>query len=267
MVVLIYKGNELGDTDSTQLKWCVESTRKHSPDSRIIRLGDPTSIKGICEFYPEEDYHRTYDDFVKNYEHHCELPDFCVFRSVGRWMMFRDFCREKGIDEFFTMDCDVMVFCNLEEENKRYFSPYLSCMNPNRSFGCLTLGCSYVRNLGLLDSFIDWTLDLYRNKSSETWKDITQYNVSDMELWTWFLRLHPEWIWNDLCEIKDGGTFDPNLCIVSGWDNDGVSKSIQWTGGKPIGRYAGLDTGLKCLHCWGIWKYRMEALWKLCLSS
>lgn len=250
MKCLIYQ-EQIPGPGEEGFKWCRESIAVNSPNTELIVI----------------DHHGESAERLRaDYEHHSVNPPDFEFRGISRWLDFVDCCHANSIKEFFTMDSDCLLFCQLEEECQRWGDCPLSVMNahrPGTKDGTLSAGCSFFRSLEPLEAFTDWVKFIYKHKECNDWKvllSIGDHN-SDMWLWTYFL-IHSKYEWNDLCWPRNGRLFDPNMCVIAGWDNDGHSKTIAFDKGTPIGVFRDHAVKLNALHCWGVWKTRMQVLWE-----
>lgn len=260
MITLIYQDDK--EPESIRFNWCVKSIKTHSPDCRIVRFGNKKPIECPYEFEPLDRWNRSSGTFSSVFETHQKYDRWCILRAINRWLVFYDYCLEKGIREFFTLDSDVLIFCDLDRMNQLWSEAPISVQYvPSCTLS--TLGCSYIRDIRVIAEFRTWLMKLYQDK-----KALERFGGDDcdMGLWTDFLRTNLQWKWNDLYQPREGTVFDCNLTLTDGWKAENGSKAFVWKNHKPYAVYKGQEVQLNSMHCWGPWKTRMEELWRRSIS-
>lgn len=245
MYILIYHNQ--GKVPEVTLRAC----GRYSPSSPVVVLSEDT-----------DDSKR----LAKAYQHKCCCDHEFTLRSIKRWIIFRDYCHTHNLSTFHTFDSDVLLFCDVGEQAGFWADAQMSLMNPGPEQ--VSIGSAYFHELKPLEMFCDWVLALYEKRDRDSWHYVQQWpDIEDMLLWSVFLIRHPEVTKNFLDHPRNKKAFDANLQVFDGWDNDGASKKIQFKQGYPYGRYQGARVRMNCLHCWGIWKTRMEELWQKAVES
>lgn len=241
---------------------CLTAAKTHSPGSRVVRFGN-VPVNCDCDFELEGDYARTAAQLYLKYQG----PRW-QWRSIKRWPIFLEWCEAEKVTEFFSMDSDVLLFCDVDAQ--RPIHP--AAMSLIKTKNVWSPGVCYIRSLDVLRGFVDWLKWLLDHKDTDTYRLVTyhcgNFGINDMELWTRYLKdFCPTLETGDLTtsSVVYPGSFDANLqTLEDGWASDGApnaSKLIVFERGFPYGTRHGLKERLFCLHCWGIWKTRMQELW------
>lgn len=245
---------------------CFDSVRRYSPNTHLYVIGYQPQTPGVIgvpdvglyqsAVVAEPAYAKTFTLF------NTPLPLNFEWTCVKRWFVFLEFCRRLGIQSFWTFDADVLIFADLEAEAVRYGDyASLSVEQPEASpIVTLSIACFY--SLSPLECFCQWMPGFLESPEGKK-----LFSYSDMNLWTVFLKLHPEFQFNFLTDTRDGGSFDPNLACTEGWLSDGKSKALTWKGGFPYGIRAGSRERLKALHCWFHHASRMGEYYQKALAS
>lgn len=266
ILILFEKSNHL----RCQFEYCLKSIRLFSPKDNIIVLTDnPLEYSKTYGHINNVNYLNTYfynnmsnglyeiyhKRFVSSKEESMATPVWFEWQSVSRWFLYNEFCSKYNIDSFWTTDSDVLWFCDSEKEQEIYKNDNDVSILRNGSSDVYSFGTSCFHNVGVLKQFCEWLEKILNDKNSvvKGW--------TDQCLWTEFLQVNEQVKYNFLTDTKDLGSFDPNLCVVDDWVEDNGSKALVWSNGLPYGTRAGIPERLKCLHCWGKWKLRMEELW------
>ena len=181
------------------------------------------------------DYRRRADRFAAIYRHHSELgADFEIF-CIQRWFMLADFMEARGLDSCIYLDTDILLTQNIELERERTLEFGLTYTGYSAHLCC-------VNRLSALKQFCDWIMELYADPASEErmeqWhRGMTQDGggggVSDMTLFHWFQKDHPE-ILGDYPTIFGDSPFDVSLEETRGFqaDEEGF-KRLVWENGRP----------------------------------
>lgn len=250
---------------------CLESIKKHNPKARLVVFTDkaPPNLPGevvSCDQYAQlsKEVHTVYKPMGPN-------PGEWEWRCLNRWFLYAIFCTERHIGQIYSQDLDVLCFCDVEKENKKWeLGADISCCHVLNDSACYTMGQCYIRDTRWLLEFTYWTGWLFQNPESKDWFKIYEQGkgiVNDMTLWTQFIQSKGIPC-NDLDEIRQGSGWDANLALWKpDWHHNDEGKVITFEGGKPYGNRHGRRVRLNNLHCWGPWKHRVEELWLSSLAS
>lgn len=190
------------------------------------------------------------------------------WRSIKRWIIFRDYCLQHDLKQFFTMDSDVLLFCNVDKQAGFWGESEMSLFNPHP--GAMSVGSVFFHTLRPLEMFCGWLQCVYEGHDQGAYDFLyaNHPNITDMALWNVFLMRHPEISHNFLDHPRNNKAFDSNLCVFDGgWENDGTSKVIHFKQGYPWARCNGSKVRLNCIHCWGKWKHRIDELYQQAIAS
>jgi hypothetical protein len=207
------------------------------------------------------DFRQGADSFAAIYCHYSSLEaDFELF-CIQRWFILADFMAAKGLESCVYLDTDILLTENIEEKKARTLDFGLTYSGYSAHLCC-------VNRLHALQQFCDWITALYSDPTSEErlieWHrnmvaDWGGGGVSDMTLFHWFQKAHPE-VLGDYPAIFGDSPFDVSLeevCCFQA-DEEGF-KRLVWADGRPS---AVADDGhlipLASLHHQGRGKARLS---------
>ena len=212
--------------------------------------------------YPISHYLGAADAFGKIYRHHSDLShDFELF-CIQRWFILAEFLEFRKLGSCIYLDTDVLLTRNLDAE-----------VEQTQQFGLTFTGYSahvcFVNRLDAIQKFCQYITDLYADPASEfrfrEWhqkmvRESGSGGVSDMTLFYWFQKEHPE-VLGDYPAIFGDSPIDVSLEEVRGFqsDEDGFKKLI-WKGGIPsVMTNEGRSFELSTLHHQGRGKSLMSS--------
>ncbi len=267
-VVFIHKG------DSYYLKDSLWQAKQYN--SRVILIGDEANDRyPEVEHYNIHDYFEAAEDFVKVYTHIAENPYHFELFCFQRWYILKTFMEKHNIERSFYCDSDVMLYCDVTQEDKNNFSQYDIAMMIAPHKVC-SGHVSFLSKSGLQD-FCTYTSQYYQDeKIIADW--IAWFNgprrqkghgVCDMTLLTKYWETKRTKVGN-LRDIIDDAAFDQHL----GADENGcynmeqieregkkiILKTIEWINNVPYAYHKKLNKLIrfKGLHCQGGRKLVME---------
>ncbi|RHU26110.1 MULTISPECIES: hypothetical protein [Parabacteroides] len=253
-VILVHKGNTF------YLKPVLEHIRLFNPDTRICLLSD-ASTKGKFDFvehYNLEDYSAGAKSFEAVYDHMSSNPYEFELICFQRWFYAWDFAKAQGLDYFFCMDSDVLLYCNIDTVLSKYKSYDFTICN---RYGP---GCSLF-NISSITRFCEYMMSMY-TKESLISRMKTMYQgfidnkqlggVCDMTAFTWFQD-------DEDCNVADiaipenGVCFDGCITWDLGFEYENGKKKVYWVDNLPYGRLKGDPSLIRfyCLHLQGRAKY------------
>lgn len=248
------------------LKWCIESLRTHSPQSRIILIGKDVPV---YEVIPEGDLLESWNRFEPFYEHHSINPPEFEKRCFRRWFVTMEYVKRSNIRRFMAIDSDVLTFCNLRETGFE-----IEAMLRSGDFrGEVIVPWIFTRRG--IELFCAFMHRVYESKSQcEEWKRIMESYVerrvpviTDIGLIDEFLR--PCKHLNLFDPNGRNDVFDNNICLTgNGFMSHLDRKRIVFWGGLPYAMTSDRRiVRMNSLHCWGPYKQQMEAIWKRSIES
>jgi len=246
----------------------------HNPDLKVYLIGKnvPEQAKELTHFYEMESLYckQTYN-FLNNFKNYstnnAEFEKICILR----WFLIRNLCRIKEIKNTFYLDSDVLIYCKLNKELKKFnnFRYSLTC---NTSAGIL-----YITDIKVFDDYLNLVDGFYcpsqqnllfKNKFSFSYiskKTINDYNirlqhnmpggVCDMTFWN-ILRSHDEpTMVGELSTFgMDGETmFDHNINESNMFKTENNIKKFIWKNKLPYSEnlFLGKLIRFNCIHFQG----------------
>lgn len=248
-IILYYNG------DSPHIEWCVKSIRHHSPNSPLHVLGRNLNVDHISD----APYYDLADKFSRIYRKESENSYSLEYNAFARWLVMEEYCRLKGITQFAHFDCDILVFCDLNEEAAKLTG--VDFTYPPCSGIIFNLDVIRCMNLALFDYFNG--IDNEETRAMKDWK-LRAKHLSDMALWDLIVR---KFKFKNMVEGQV--QFESNLHYPEGYqrDENGYRKLTFEKGVPYVHTESGMPVRLLSVHCWGIYKTRMAELWERSLAS
>jgi len=253
---------------------CLEQAMRQNPDSPVILLGNESNSGFPCmEHWSVQDSRLGADleRFRSSFQHFGDprretFERFCI----ERWFLVRNLCRLKGWTRCLHLDSDVLLFCNAEEEAKRFqnyamtFARWDSVRN--------LVHCNFIQNLAALEDFCQYVLQVYETPEllealkAKNRKKSGLYWISDMSLFADWSRNAPFPFTFFEDYYGQGFCFDPEIDqkktvfrqtrylpgILRGF------KKIRFQAGEPFVQMKdGHWIQLKAIHYHGTFKYLM----------
>lgn len=217
-------------------------------NNRVILIGDDNTsylgplcgiefvnIQEVIDDDCKEFGDKLYDHLSTNPEH---IEKFCFLR----WFVVRTFMRKFNFDRIFHADSDVMLYCDVTEENKKYEQFDMTLIH--RACG----STSYM-SVDSIDRFCNYLIGIYRDKTSFAYDELrAKFNnmrkhnkdggVCDMTL---LERFHYEDTAGggpcrigEMSHVFGDATFDHNINVDDGvYEHNGQHKSITFKDGIP----------------------------------
>jgi len=208
-------------------------------DSNTVHLRDECGI-GFVDIQKVVD-----EDFVlfdKLYDHLSTNPEFIEKFCFLRWFAVRTMMERANLDRIFYADSDVMLYCDVTEENKKFEQFDMTLVHR-------CCGSTSFMSKESLSTFCDYMLDIYKEKEEFAYGDLLnkfsnmrKHNkdggVCDMTLLD---RFHYEdskgggpCRIGEMTHVIEESTYDHNINTDEGiYDHDGRSKNIVWKDGNP----------------------------------
>lgn len=109
-VILTHRGNQ------PYVQTAIEQAKRRN--GRVVLIGDESNADFGAEHYLNADYWEGAAGFEKVYRHMSHNPYEQELYCFQIYFVLRDFCRAQGIARLFTMDSDVMLYCDVTEYEK-----------------------------------------------------------------------------------------------------------------------------------------------------
>ncbi len=246
--------------DREHLGWVLAQARQSNPQSHIFLIGDYSS--NHYKFVDHEDigsYFQEAEKFKKIYRHFSHNSLTYELLCFQRWFVLKSFMEAQKIDKCLCIDSDVMLYADIEEEQKK--------------FSCFDLAlykkwiphCVFVNNLKTLSEFCEFLIALYTNSSNLERLELEFKNyppdksICDMTAFHKFCNLNSSRI-GDLSIIINDSTYDNNINSPEEFEMYNDRKNIFFREKQPFCRQLSLNKEIKfnALHLQGYAKRYVE---------
>tara|TARA_A100001515_G_scaffold134952_1_gene125514 strand:+ start:205 stop:1017 length:813 start_codon:yes stop_codon:yes gene_type:complete len=246
--------------DSSYLEHTLKQAVTSNPDSDIYLLGDESNEKYATDvkYYAYDNFFEDVWDFKKIYTHLSTNDAGYEVICIVRWFIMNRFCKKHNIDKFFYCDSDVMLYCDITEEQKK-FANYRCTMTHN-----ISAGITFINDLTVLDEFHTLCNNIYSkedmfnfNKCKLHYKNLQnsgrQGGVCDMTIWSIYRNIGNPGDYGETSAIIDDSTFDHNINGDDGYETENGIKKFFWRDNKPYCKKLWLDREIKfnCIHFQG----------------
>lgn len=216
---------------------------KHNAHSVII--GDQQTRALGAEHFLFTDYND--GDFSRTYEHMGHGGHRFHLFCFERWFAIRNYMREHSVEKAFVCDADVMIYCDLEQEEEK-FGDYLAVYSvPENQPGYRWSAGGIVSywTLAGLESFCDFMFQAYTSaeglaelRKKWQWHQESGWHggVCDMTLLYLFSKEHHV---EGICQVRDHTAFDHNINVSENYHPDeymmtaGGVKTLKWQDNQP----------------------------------
>lgn len=231
------------------LKYSLSQCIGTNPNARVILIGDKSNYgyKGV-EHHFAEDYLEYVNQFSNVYEHLSSNSYRFELICFQRWFILYDFINKNGINEFFTLDSDVLLFDEIEKYKTRIADKKINLFINKKGYSACAHS-SFFLSKEILLSFLEFVLNIYRNKISTEFKELVNHyhqlketgkngGVCDMNLLYQFSILHSDQIYDSCMPLTDNCYIDDNVSSRNSpyftFEHDGSLKKIIWKNKIPI---------------------------------
>lgn len=257
----------------------VKQVKQSNPNSTIHFIGD----KLHDDVLKEVEFHHYEDlvcdqafNFLKWFENYStndhDFEKICILR----WFCIRNLWRQKEFKSVFYADCDIMIYCDLNEESEK-FKEYLFSIAASTS-----AHSTFINTIDVLDDFCNLVevfycspthplkiagkqhnIALYKqntvNEYSTRRKHELAGGVSDMKFWGKMKLLYPAGAVGEMCEVRGGSTFDHTISECDGYEMTNGIKKLTLQNDFPVcyNRITNKQVKFNSVHFQG---YNMKAL-------
>lgn len=245
-----------------KIQYALKTARIFNPEIKINFLTDSDfHIKGDWDIFDLREFSKRSDKLDDIYEHKNTMPKYFNLPSIKRWFQLKKFVHSMNINNFFFIDRDVLVFCDLIEWGEKFSQYDFTVSNK------IAMGQSFWNKTDILEDYINLVEHVYNNKESGLAKKIfscydrLQENhlsggVCDMVFWeNLFSRFNYNYL--DINKIIDNSFFDHNIEIINGFDCKNGMKNIYFKDGIPYS-FKEREIRLNTIHCTASGKARVE---------
>ncbi len=250
--------------DSDYLSISIKQLKHFNPNSRIHLIGKGVSeeVKKLVNFYNYEDLMcRESGAFLYNFKNYstndANFEKICILR----WYLIRNLCIEQNITNFFCLDSDIMVYCDLEEElakfdHNRYSLTHciaassacfndITVLNDYCNFVSGFYDTSHVNKHFVLRGEKQKTFGHYRADLLSAYQNRISNNLAggicDMTFWGELRTFDAPVMIGEMSSVLDGTTFDHNINSRDFFEYENGMKKIVWKDGLPYCRNTFLD--------------------------
>mgnify|MGYP003631664149 FL=1 len=231
-----------------------------NPNSDVYLLGDVENSKysEIVNFVPYENFFEDVWDFKKMYTHMSTNDPAYEMICIVRWFIINRFCKKQNIDKFFCCDSDVLLYCDITEEQKK-FADYRLTLTHN-----ISAGITFVNDLAVLDEFHQLCKDIYSKKDMYNfnrcklhYKNLQNSHraggVCDMTIWWIYRNIGNPGDYGETSAIINDSVFDHNINGDDGYETENSLKKVYWEDNIPHCKKTWLNKKIKfnCLHFQG----------------
>lgn len=246
--------------DSDYLQYTLKQAVTSNPNSDVYLLGDQFNEKysSIVKHYMYDSFFDSVWDFKNKYVHLSTNDAGYEVICIVRWFIINDFCKRHNIDKFFYCDSDVMLYCDITEEQKK-FADYRCTMTHN-----ISAGITFINDLRVLDEYHDLCKRVYSkedkfnfNKCKQHFENLQANNraggVCDMTLWSIYRNIGNPGDYGETSAIINDSTFDHNINGDDGYETENGIKKVYWKDNKPYCKKIWLDRLIRfnCIHFQG----------------
>jgi hypothetical protein len=234
----------------------IQSAVKVVGEDRVVVLRDSESVAESPSAADVTLYSNSLKRFGRYYRRGWTPTPEVSRHGFARWFVMLDYCRAHGIQRFYHIDYDVLLFSPPEDiiQDGR-FSLSLSRDPANGS----TSATSSLVCLSALQAFCDLTI-----KAQRTWdKRVFPSHNNDMRVWQ-LLAETGQFEVLDTYSVINGTAVDHHLAIVDGWDSEVEPsghriKKIVFQKGKPYCEHLATKQMVRfhTLHFWSNLKQLM----------
>jgi hypothetical protein len=138
------------------IPFCLWQNRRSNPGRRLILLGDGINRVAGVDYRHEEvaNYQDKNRHLIAAYRHNTD-SEFLKERShLERWFILSSFLEKSGINQFYFLDSDYLLFCSLAEHESAW-------LNHEAAGTPSFWGFCYFRTAEPVHQFCRWLLELY----------------------------------------------------------------------------------------------------------
>ena len=252
--------------DSIYLLHCLMQAMISNPDSKIYLISnDQTKHYQFVEHHNISDYLSGAEEFASVYKHlHTNEISGNLF-TFQRWFILRDFMKKNGLSECIHIDSDIMLYCDINEEQERFSQYDLTLSNSKKAYKAYSAHCTFINSFEVLDDLCNFLKNLYVD--SELFKLLESRaaegrgGVSEMTGLYYYTKF-TDYSIGFTSDIIDGSVYDHSIQSADDFGMQDDYKNILWRDGNPYCRHlpTGKEVRLKTIHCQGKAKTLMQSM-------
>jgi hypothetical protein len=232
----------------------IKQVKNSNPNATIHFIGEsihPSVIKEV-EFYHYEDLicEQAFN-FLKWFKNYSTNDHSFEKVCILRWFCVRNLWKQKQFKSVFYADCDVMIYCDLNKESEK-FKKYLFSIGAHTS-----AHSTFINTIDVLDDFCnlveafycstpahlkivgkELNVTLYKQDKIDEFNNRKKYKlaggISDMKFWGKMKQTYPAGLVGEICEIRDGSTFDHTISECDGYEMTNGIKKLTLQNDFPV---------------------------------
>jgi len=250
---------------SDYLPTSIKQLKHFNPQKEIYLIGNniQQEVKDLVKFYEYEDLlceqSMNFLHKFRNYStNNADFEKICILR----WFTIRNLCKKENFTNFFHLDSDVMIYCDLKKELAKFDSH-------RYSLSCSVSAAVFcVNDITVLDDYCNFVDGFYdelnqdnnytiRGESKKMFKHIRDdilavfFNrnlnnlpggVSDMTFWSQLRRIDDPTMVGEISGIHGDSTFDHNINAADFFEFENGMKKIVWKDALPYSKNVFLNT-------------------------
>lgn len=230
----------------------------HQWNERVVLLGGPrvkeyatTAQVGYYDYFT--DYYTGVQDFIDNYytqlSVYTRLYDIAV---MERYFVLRDFMLTNDIEMVCNLDSDVMVYCDLSEEARKFpsdmYGAYCIPLEQFKYRMSASAHTAFFSKVGIV-KLCDFITSSYKDPErfvtlQEKWdwhvREKKGGGVCDMTHLYLFSQEHPTRVYNLIDAVSSDGVFEHNINVAENGLPEAFRmldgrKEVVWKNGLPYG--------------------------------
>tara|TARA_R110000824_G_scaffold326043_2_gene512930 strand:+ start:1174 stop:2040 length:867 start_codon:yes stop_codon:yes gene_type:complete len=250
--------------DSDYLLTSIKQLKHFNPDSRVHLIGRGVSeeVKQLVNFHDYENLMcKEAGNFLYNFKNYstndANFEKICILR----WFLIKNLCIEQDITRFFCLDSDIMVYCNLSEELKKFDHNRYSLTH------CIAASSACFNDITALNDYCDFvsgfydttrasqhfmlrgdkqkTFGHYRADLLNVYQNRINNNLAggicDMTFWGELRTFDAPIMIGEMSSVLGDTTFDHNINSRDFFEYENGMKKITWIDGVPYCKNIFLD--------------------------
>jgi hypothetical protein len=257
---------------SEYLPFTLGQAKMKNLNSPVIIIGDDSNnIFPFATHLHMNRYCKQAVEFQKIYKHFSPngfiYEQFCFLR----WFLLRDFMRAHSIQRLIHLDSDVLIYVDVNQEQKNWQHAELSLINGDCA------GNMFVNGAAALEELCQSIWDMYASPGaeqrlaalSEQRHSTGRLAVSDMVPLRAFYDANRHRVAEMTGIQYDGSYWDANVHLDEGFETESGRKRYRFDNGRPYCRHVATsrDIFFKSLHFQGIAKSHIEPAFRAGLQS
>lgn|SRR3989338_4958031 len=255
-IIFIHKGY------SAYSYFSLKQARHSNPDTDIYLIGDKSNDRfNFIRHVLMDDYSHRASSFGKVYKHYSTNSHQFELFCIQRWFILSEFMEKEREKSIFVCDSDLMIYCNISEQNKRFKDYTASCCYPDHqdNYRWSASAHNSFWTADAINSFCSFIFEIYTTDKMKILEEKWNYHIlnkipggiCDMTLLYLFVKENEDKIYN-LLKVMDYSVYDDNInCSENYLRNEyqikDSKKEIIWKDNHPYCYNINLNAEIKFL--------------------